>query len=84
MKVEVKKYNGDANRAYKALMRKLNRDRWYEDMNKNVFFISKGKKNRKKRLLYKYSAAQGLKNKEAQLIKEDEASFYKKQRNKTK
>lgn len=46
MKVSVKRYSNDVSRAYKAMMRRLNKDGYYDDINKKKFYVSKREQER--------------------------------------
>jgi ribosomal protein S21 len=50
MQINTKKYGGDAMRAYKALMRKLNREGVYQELREKEFFTSKGERRRKEKV----------------------------------
>lgn len=46
MQVLTKKYNNDPVRAYKGLIRKLNREGFYEELKDREYFKSKGQRKR--------------------------------------
>ena len=46
MKVTVKRYNNDVSKAYKTLMRKLNKEGHYTEIKRNEFFVSKSEAKR--------------------------------------
>jgi Ribosomal protein S21. len=60
MKLSVKRYNNDVSKAYRILMRKLNKDGYYEDTRRNKFYISKSEQERleKKSGIQRYKRAE--------------------------
>jgi len=46
MKVSVKRYNNDVSRAYKAMMRRLNKDGYYDESRRKKFYVSKKEQER--------------------------------------
>lgn len=64
MKLSVKRYNNDVSKAYRILMRKLNKDGYYEDTRRNKFYISKSEQER----LEKKSGTQRYKRAEQKRI----------------
>ena len=49
MQVYTKKYGNDSIRAYKSLIRKLNRENFYEELKEKEYFKSKGQKRREEK-----------------------------------
>jgi ribosomal protein S21 len=60
MKLSVKRYNNDVSKAYRILMRKLNKDGYYEEIRRNNFYISKSEQQReeKKSGIQRYKRAE--------------------------
>jgi len=60
MKLSVKRYNNDVSKAYRILMRKLNKDGYYEETRRNKFYISKSEQQReeKKSGIQRYKRAE--------------------------
>lgn len=46
MIVQTKKYRGDISRAYRALMKKLNKEGFYQEFKEKQYFKSKSQKKR--------------------------------------
>ena len=80
MIVYTKKYKGDALRTYKVLMRRLNKEGFYQEVKSKEYFKSKGDKKREEiaRGVAKEQKRQKLKE---QQMERAEYGFKKKKRN---
>lgn len=84
MKLSTKKYRGDAVRTHKALMKILNKDGFFKDVQKNRFYISKSEKKRESR---KFAISKETKRRittESKLDKIDQTSYMNRKRNTNK
>jgi ribosomal protein S21 len=70
MQLSTKRYGGDAMRTYKALMRKLNREGYYQEIKEKEFFKIKSEKRRESDTIGRIRTKKKLKLIEETLAKE--------------
>lgn len=83
MLVETKKYGGDAMRAYKAMMRKLKREGFYQEVKRQSHYKSRGQVLREEKLKNTKRTRKKQLQREKQLIQQD-LNFPKKSRRQKK
>ena len=71
MLVETKKYGGDALRAYKALMRKLKREGFYQEVKRQEFYKSRGQQLREEKVKNTKRTQKKQAQGEKQLVQQD-------------